>query len=81
MNPMETAPRDGTPIRLFAKKYGPPEGIVAWSGRLSVPDGSPDVWVCPKGHLVFEFAGWEPIKSGETLPFALSDEQLIRLTE
>lgn len=81
--PIETAPRDGTPIRIFTKD-GCPEGgmVVWWGGNASVRDGDPGCWISPKGIACWnsQAAEWEPIKSGEVLPFALPDAQLCALS-
>jgi hypothetical protein len=64
MRPMETAPRDGTTIRL----YGPwvPGDVFRWgsvpvhiAGR-SHPDRTFG-WLCEKGLLIAELAGWLPL--------------------
>lgn len=75
-NPIETAPRNGTPIRLFGQ-WTPKDGLVCWYGDNG--------WfsVAKDGRRVlaaYDFTGWEPIRSGEFIPFALPDEQLRALT-
>ena len=75
--PIETAPRDGKPIRLFGPNHS--DGVIGWSALMSTADSNPRVWVTPKG-ILGPFTEWEPIKPGEFIPFALPDEQLRALT-
>ena len=58
MQPMETAPRDGTPVRLFPVRWD--SGIVC---RWAYHHGTGVTgWVSDLGLAVYEWQGWEPLQ-------------------
>lgn len=62
--PIETAPRDGTRIRLFGPDHS--DGVIGWSALISVAYGDPRVWVTRNGVLnPSAFTEWEPLKPGD----------------
>ena len=70
LQPMETAPKDGTPVRLFGK-YLPDCGMVhIWQFH---PGTGGTGWTTARGLACFEWSGWTPVP--EDVAFAIAAER------